>query len=325
MKGNNLKSRLKYRFPEASKVALEGRFVKSENHNAARGFVLSNFTGNELFVFEEGDQDDFSFKLDFPYPISIDEYNSVASQAIDEMVNGDTSKIVLSRVKEVREEVSPDALFDLLCDLYPNAFVYCAVSPLFGVWIGATPEVLLSAENGKSSTMSLAGTLKGEQVWTKKEEEEQAYVTDFIQSKLKKGGAENVHIHEREEINAGPVRHLLNRIDFSFDQSNIMSLVKRLHPTPAVSGVPQEKAIDFILENEKHERSLYSGIVGVINDRSSKLYVNLRCAQLFSDRLFLYLGGGLTKDSNVEMEWQETENKAKTLLNAIEQLRKSEC
>jgi isochorismate synthase len=41
--------------------------------------------------------------------------------------------------------------------------------------------------------------------------------------------------------------------------------------------------------------------------------VNLRCAQLFRNQAFLYLGGGLTAQSNVEEEWQETENKAKTL------------
>jgi isochorismate synthase len=48
--------------------------------------------------------------------------------------------------------------------------------------------------------------------------------------------------------------------------------------------------------------------------------VNLRCAQITADRAYLFLGGGFTADSVVESEWQETENKARTLLNVIENL-----
>jgi isochorismate synthase len=47
------------------------------------------------------------------------------------------------------------------------------------------------------------------------------------------------------------------------------------------------------------------------------IYVNLRCAQIIGDRLFLYLGGGFTADSDPEKEWEETENKSKTLLDLL--------
>jgi isochorismate synthase len=48
--------------------------------------------------------------------------------------------------------------------------------------------------------------------------------------------------------------------------------------------------------------------------------VNLRCCQVTKGKINLYVGGGYTKDSNPEMEWQETENKSRTILNLVEKL-----
>ena len=58
-------------------------------------------------------------------------------------------------------------------------------------------------------------------------------------------------------------------------------------------------------------------MIGIINENSSHIYVNLRCAEIIDHQAFLYLGGGFTKDSNIHSEWEETENKAKTLLNVM--------
>ena len=56
-----------------------------------------------------------------------------------------------------------------------------------------------------------------------------------------------------------------------------------------------------------------------IRDRySSRLFVNLRCAQLFENTAYLYVGGGFTKDSIPDLEWDETENKAQTLLKVMQ-------
>ena len=57
-----------------------------------------------------------------------------------------------------------------------------------------------------------------------------------------------------------------------------------------------------------------------IRDRTTNLFVNLRCCQLFSDKAVLYLGGGYTKDSIIIDEWNETEHKSKTLISAIDLL-----
>ena len=69
-----------------------------------------------------------------------------------------------------------------------------------------------------------------------------------------------------------------------------------------------------------YSRDLYAGYLGLIEDGKSQLYVNLRCAQFFQDSAYLYVGGGYTKHSLSEKEWNETERKSETLLKIFELL-----
>ncbi|MEY4792967.1 MAG: hypothetical protein RIT34_1776, partial [Bacteroidota bacterium] len=100
-------------------------------------------------------------------------------------------------------------------------------------------------------------------------------------------------------------------------QSTLPLLLKYLHPTPAVAGLPQKVAVQYINALETHDRALYTGIIGNLRVGHEKLFVNLRCAQVYEGKLYIYVGGGFTPDSVAEQEWQETENKSKTLLQLL--------
>jgi isochorismate synthase len=79
--------------------------------------------------------------------------------------------------------------------------------------------------------------------------------------------------------------------------------------------------MDFIRSTEKHDRGYYTGFLGPVGlGDLIQLYVNLRCLQVFDDRLVLYIGGGITHDSIPEEEWEETEIKAETLLSVLHQI-----
>jgi len=94
--------------------------------------------------------------------------------------------------------------------------------------------------------------------------------------------------------------------------------VEALHPTPAVAGQPKEDAIRFIKELEPHDREYYTGFLGPINkDREIDLFVNLRCAKITPTSLSLYVGGGITLDSDPADEWDETRWKAESLLKIL--------
>ena len=93
-------------------------------------------------------------------------------------------------------------------------------------------------------------------------------------------------------------------------------LLKLLHPTPAVCGLPKEEAYRFILDNEGYDRSYYSGFIGWLRPEGrTDLYVNLRCMNVKEDSLTLYAGGGLLASSELDDEFQETEKKMQTMQN----------
>ncbi len=81
------------------------------------------------------------------------------------------------------------------------------------------------------------------------------------------------------------------------------TLIKKLHPTPAVCGLPLESSKEFILKNENYKRTYYTGFLGELNltkenKNTSELFVNLRCMEIKNSSAFIFVGGGITKESN---------------------------
>lgn len=313
---------LKYRFPGEEPVHRTGFFRERLSVEQEKSFVLYSFNKDVSFRFEEAEiEGQIHYSSNIPEIYSEAKYLRKAQEFKDELIDRGLSKAIFSRVKRVEMTPDPEVLFQRLCEEYPKAFVYLASGELFGTWIGASPEPLLSSYRGKASTVALAGTMKASdrEKWGDKEKKEQQYVVDFISEQLTKEEVQGLEIVGPEEFLAGPVKHLRSSFRFSIRDMNALDIALRLHPTPAVSGLPVLESIQLIRDVEAHDRLLYAGIVGQIG-RETQLFVNLRCAQLFEDFSCLYLGGGFTKDSDVEMEWQETENKAKTLLNVMNNL-----
>ena len=73
----------------------------------------------------------------------------------------------------------------------------------------------------------------------------------------------------------------------------------------------------FIIENELYNRQYYTGYCGWVSNNNQALYVNLRCMQITANETFLYVGGGITKDSIPEKEYEETQNKAQTMITIL--------
>jgi isochorismate synthase len=236
-------------------------------------------------------------------------------------------KAVLSRIKVIDRNYRSKLteIFQILISSYSNAFIY-----LFNMngqmWMGATPEPLLCSNKNDLDTVSLAGTREynAENLnlnnWSKKERVEQELVSCYIEEILKKFNIKRYHTNGPYTKKAGNLVHL--RTDYTLKYSRVNGLlgdlVKELHPTSAVCGLPKHEAMDFILQLEKHNRKYYSGFLGPINlDERLLLYVNLRCMQVLCDKLVLYIGAGITSDSVAEDEWAETEIKADTLLSVI--------
>jgi len=264
--------------------------------------------------------------------LSIDyqEYTRQANHLVKKLRSGLLKKVVLSRIitEPLSESFDNGLFFEQLCHQYPAAFVYLLNDGRGQCWAGASPEILLSAEEGLASTMSLAGTLPAKKggtsdfEWQNKEKEEQNLVTNFIREELITSGIPDFIEAPLETRPAGPVAHLLKQFSFKMPASlSVLELAKNLHPTPAVCGLPADKALKEILSTEGHLRGYYTGFLGpVSNTWTAQLFVNLRCMQIIGKNAFIFVGGGLLAESDVEREWQETATKAETLLSVIRKL-----
>lgn len=250
-------------------------------------------------------------------PLNQDQYRQLILKTVEKISQTDIRKIVISRVKII--ENRKYKLFELflkLTEMYPSALVYFWNDPKGECWMGATPELLLSKNGIQLKTVSLAGTKKPESEWTAKEIDEQQIVTDYILEAM--NGLSDLESKGPETVSAGKFQHLKSYISaIAHDDLNLPKLLEKLHPTPAVCGLPKKEAFDFIVKNEGYKRGFYTGYIGLENSDSSEYFVNLRCAQIFRDSLRIYVGGGITADSRPDREWDETEMKSGTVLNAL--------
>lgn len=271
---------------------------------------------------------------------------NLVQNGIDAIKNGDFQKVVLSRCEQVElSSISPLDIFKKLLQNYTTAFVYVWYHPKIGLWLGATPETLIEIQGSRFKTMALAGTQKfqgtKDVIWQNKEKEEQQFVTHFIINNLKPS-TKSLTISDAETVQAGNLLHLKTVITgtLHFESSNLKQLLNSLHPTPAVCGLPKEEAKQFILKNENYNRAFYTGYLGELNLQEkttrnsnkrnvennayaavkniSNIYVNLRCMQISDKNALIYVGGGITKDSNPESEWQETISKTDVMKKVLQ-------
>lgn len=336
-----------YQLPHESQFKLliskkkEARVIDNiQQIDHSKGFIIHPFSSSKhpiLFIepdfyLKQGTQSnvlsemtsvpDISSKQKNILATSKEEYKKQLTQFLNEIHEGNFEKLVLSRIQsEDRNEKSLSSTFEALTKAYPSHFNYILYTPQSGLWMGSSPEVLYQEKENNAHTVALAGTQvktsnnPNDYQWNPKEIEEQKFVIDYIENLL-----EN-HVGKKfsktnESYIAGNVVHL--KSSFQFNKEDIISraqLINDLHPTPAVCGIPKEKAQSYIEELESHDREYYSGFLGPYNIESEcNLFVNLRCLKADDQSFHLYIGGGITKDSVLEDEWLETMHKAQTLL-----------
>jgi isochorismate synthase len=272
-----------------------------------------------------------------PYDDAKERFKRTVELAVAAINNKEFKKVVLSRTREmeINKGFEPIDAFFKLTKVYVHAFVSLVNLPeQKEMWLGATPETLVSRQpDGNFRTMSLAGTQKAfnenneiipryDIKWGQKEIEEQALVSRYIVECFKK-----IRLREYTEtgpktVLAGNVYHL--RTEFDVDTVAVhfpelaTTMLKLLHPTSAVCGVPKKESRLFIDAVESYDRSFYSGFLGPVQvEGQSSIFVNLRTVRLKDGIATFYAGGGITEDSVPELEWEETELKCNTLLRVI--------
>lgn len=322
-----------FRFPQQKKVhcyfQLENDTYWTTNFEE-EGFVFAPFKKQQKqLMIPATHQRTFTLEVpetnkDLPTlpPEAKQSFIKTVQNAVDNISTTSLEKVVLSNAFDLPYTGEGSTVYQRMVNRYENAFVYYWYHPATGEWLGASPERLITLENGHLSTVALAGTLPSNNKaseWTSKEIHEQAVVVEAIVDGLtQSGAAQEITVGERSTIKAGALYHLQTLITAKVAAAKLLPLVNYLHPTPAVGGLPKTLALDFILAQESYQRAFYTGYLGPFaQGKTAHFYVNLRCGQLSQNELRIYTGAGITAGSIPEKEWEEICRKASTFLSVL--------
>ncbi|SEH29366.1 chorismate-binding protein [Chryseobacterium culicis] len=248
-----------------------------------------------------------------------EEYCNTLEQVIAVIKENNLPKLVYSRRKIVTDfnTINYKESFKNLCVSYPNAFRY-----LFNdgknAWMGAFSEVLgkFNKTTHEFETMALAGTLPVSEEWSEKEIEEQKPVSTYIRDILKNYSG-RIEQSETYDHISGNIKHLRTDFKTTIQPEDLDRIIQDLHPTPAVCGIPKDFCNENIRHYEKFPREFYAGYIKVETGESILYFVNLRCARLYKDAVHVFVGGGITAQSNPDKEWRETELKSEAILKNL--------
>lgn len=257
-----------------------------------------------------------------PFPtrsVGESEHCMLVRKIVEEIRFGNLSKCVAARAELKEGVIDISASFKALCLAYPNAFVFLFHTPLSGVWMGASPELLGRRRGRHIESMSLAGTrgVGSDEPWSDKNIAEHKIVTEYIVNAFEQNGIE-AHCDGPLTCAAGPVEHLMTRIRGEADSpATAEHLVRELSPTPALCGFPTKRAKQLI-QMESFDRGYYGGFCGPVKAGGDfDLFVNLRSMTIEENSYCLISGGGIMAESDPSKEWAETQAKASTLLRQL--------
>lgn len=253
-------------------------------------------------------------------------------RAIDEVISlcrASGGKIVYSRqILLENPKAQPVAVAAGLFSKFPATFRFFFFTPHTGGWFGATPETLIDYHRPSQqfSTMALAGTRQlsaqgHTEPWDEKNIRENTYVSDYIATQLHRLGIK-ADVSSPVTLEYGKIEHLCRPITGAFPPRLLPQVIDALNPTPALCGVPLDRAVDAIARLEPHHRGCYGGALRVnlpLSDSGGgcRCFVCLRCCRFEGHRFYLYAGGGITAQSDPSSEWDETEDKCATLRSFI--------
>ncbi|MDE7437203.1 MAG: chorismate-binding protein [Muribaculaceae bacterium] len=321
-----------YRFPKTDTIY----FYKGDSKKGIfPGFVIAPFDLNDgiytITDLYECNPTDISeilkssndASLTFPLPdlSTTEAAHHKIVKGIQNILNGDLSKkIIASKVIVKSGSIDLEKSFESLCESFPEAFIFLFYTPETGIWIGASPEILLNCENSILSTYALAGTRPACTIgnWDDKNIKEQAIVKNYIVDIFQSFGL-TPSVSDTKTRKAGSIEHLLTEIISPLDASNnIVEILRALSPTPALSGYPKEMAMQAIKMLEDQPRGYYGGFIGPYkNAEDFNFFVNLRSIRIAAGRYCMHVGGGITALSDAKEEWIETERKAASIFSSL--------
>jgi isochorismate synthase len=244
-----------------------------------------------------------------------------------EIARGELEKVVLARRVEIElgGEVDPATVLARLRQQAPECTRFC-VRQSGSTFLGATPEWLARKRGPVLETAAVAGSMSSHDregaarlLESGKDRAEHAIVLREILRALGPLAANIEHGDPPELYQLRHVLHLRSRVRATLKSTHhLLDVVEQLHPTPAVGGMPQGRALEWIEAHEPDERGWYAGPVGWFDaNGDGDMAVALRSGVLAGRFAELYGGAGIVDRSSPAAEFAETGWKLAALLGAL--------
>jgi isochorismate synthase len=258
-------------------------------------------------------------------------WKALALRAAEAVRRGELAKVVVARAVAVRgARFDPAHVLARLWGDYPTCTLF-AVARDGRCFLGATPERLASVRGREVRAMGLAGSaprgatdeedrrLGDALLASAKDRHEHALVVDVVRDALAHECTSVQSVPHPLLLRVSNVQHLHTPIAGTLrDGATLLDLAGRLHPTPAVGGVPRDAALEWLRRHEGLDRGWYAGTIGWVDGRGDgEFAVAIRCALLGAHQAVLYSGCGIVADSDPEAEYAESRLKLRPMLSAL--------
>ena len=266
--------------------------------------------------------------------ISKNKFKSCVKKAKEYIAKGDIFQVVLSQRFERKINKTPLEIYNHLRISNPSPFMFYFNFDDFKI-IGSSPEILVRLRNNKVTIRPIAGTrprgsskfqdakYKRELLKDKKELAEHLMLLDLGRNDVGKVSKVNtVKVTESFTVEKySHVMHIVSNVVGEFDKrkKSIFETLLSGFPAGTVSGAPKIRAMEIIDELEKNKRKLYAGGIGYFTPgKEFDTCIALRTALIKNNKFYVQSGAGIVADSVPEKEFQETVNKAKALMSAVD-------
>ena len=261
------------------------------------------------------------------------QYEQMVVKAKKHIYDGDIIQVVLSQRFEAKISVDPFTIYRALRALNPSPYMFYLDFDGLQL-VGASPELLVRCEDGIVETRPIAGTrhrgktqaedeaLGKELLADPKEKAEHVMLVDLGRNDLGRVCQQGtVKISEFMTVERySHVMHIVSNVQGKLrDDKDALDVLQAAFPAGTLSGAPKIRAMEIIEDLEGQRRATYGGAVGYFSfSKNLDTCITIRTIVVCRGKAYVQAGAGLVADSNPAAEYQETVNKARAQIRAIE-------
>jgi len=271
--------------------------------------------------------------LEFSSNVSREGFESVVRTAKEYIAAGDIYQVVLSQRFEAKTDVDPFTVYRALRHVNPSPYMYFLRIGGRSI-VGSSPEMLVRVEGRRVQTHPIAGTrprgrnededarLAEELRRNEKERAEHVMLVDLGRNdvgRVSSYGTVRVPTYMKIE-RYSHVMHLVSVVEGRLDeQHDRVDALVACFPAGTVSGAPKVRAMEIVAELENRRRGPYAGAVGYLDFAGNLDFcITIRTVVMENGHAYVQAGAGIVADSNPTAEYEETRDKARAVLRALE-------